>query len=411
MKQHVVLSGWGVTSAYAPDFPALINGLVEGRLVSTQPWFATKSEWQDLRLSCNPHYAADVKPFDSVFARLQPVIAQALAGANLSPEQLQGKRVRVYLVGHGERPNIADFLGYQDRNDQEELLFFPKIKRLHANSYQQDSLAQQLTQSYHLSWPPVSLYCASNSSLAAVHLAQSAIAANEADLVLVIGWLETLAQDIIFLGGQDMLGEDGSQPFSSHNSCILPTNGAVALIMESEQHASQRHYTPAVSLSSSVFCQSSGARGSSSFTADFRTIAQTLERALQDAELTAQDIACVFPHANGVIASDKAEGMALQKIWGKSGIPVVSYKGQVGYMVTCCGLLDLMLAADALQQRRLLAMTTRYPIDTSLQIHVHADSPPLVLEQQHILKSGIGLDGSAIAMVISASKETTHEHG
>ncbi|TVZ71924.1 hypothetical protein FHU10_4581 [Serratia fonticola] len=29
MSQNVVLSGWGVTSAYAPDFPALIKGLTE----------------------------------------------------------------------------------------------------------------------------------------------------------------------------------------------------------------------------------------------------------------------------------------------------------------------------------------------------------------------------------------------
>jgi 3-oxoacyl-(acyl-carrier-protein) synthase len=208
-----------------------------------------------------------------------------------------------------------------------------------------------------------------------------------------------------------MLGEGGGQPFSNHNSSILPTDGAVALVMESEQHARQRNVVPTVHLRSSVFCQSGGARGSSSFTADFRTIAQTLERALQEAELTASEIACVFPHANGVIASDKAEAMALQKVWGKSGIPVVSYKGQVGYMVTCCGLLDLMLVADALQQRRLLALTSRHPIDESLQIQVHADGPPLVLEQAHILKSGIGLDGSAIAMVISRCQEDSDAQG
>ncbi|MBL5902607.1 beta-ketoacyl synthase N-terminal-like domain-containing protein [Serratia fonticola] len=411
MIQNVVLSGWGVTSAYAPDFPALIKGLSENRLASTQPWFATESEWQDLRLSCNPHHVADPQPAGTTFTRLQPVINQALAGAGMTTDQLQGKRVRVYLVGHGERPDIADFMGYQERNDQEELRLFPKIKRLHAKSYAQDWLARQLTQNYQLSWPPVSLYCASNSSLAAVHLAQSAIAANEVDLVLVVGWFETLTQDIVFLGGQDMLGEEGAQPFSSHNSCILPTNGVVAMIVESEQHARQRNFTSPVNLRSSVFCQSSGARGSSSFTADFRTIAQTFERALLEAGLTAQDIACVFPHANGVIASDKAEAMALQKVWGKCGVPVVSYKGQVGYMESCCGLLDLMLAADALQQRRLLALTTRYPINDSLQIHVHADSPPLVMKRQHILKSGIGLDGSAIAMVISANSEDVDEHG
>ncbi|CAM4209393.1 beta-ketoacyl synthase N-terminal-like domain-containing protein [Serratia silvae] len=411
MSQNVVLSGWGVSSAYAPDFPALIDGLTKQRLVSTQPWFATKSEWQDLRLSCNPHYAAESQPSGTPFERLQSVIVQALGVAESDVAQLRGKRVRVYLVGHGERANIADFLGYQDRNDQEELLLFPQIKRLHASSYDQDRLARQLTQAYQLSWPPTSLYCASNSSLAAVHLAQATVAAGEADLVLVIGWVDTLMQDVIFLGGQGMLGEGKGQPFSNHDSSILPTNGAVALIMESEQHARQRNVVPTVRLRSSVFCQSGGARGSSSFTADFRTIAQTLERAVQEAGLTAPEIACVFPHANGVIASDKAEAMALQKIWGKSGIPVVSYKGQVGYMVTCCGLLDLMLIADALQQRRLLALTSRYPIDESLQIHVHADCPPLALEQAHILKSGIGLDGSAIAMVISRCQEDSDEHG
>ncbi|MFZ1874350.1 MAG: beta-ketoacyl synthase N-terminal-like domain-containing protein [Chania sp.] len=409
MIQNVVLSGWGVTSAYAPDFPALINGLAEGRLVGSQPWFATESEWQDLRLSCNPHYAPEVHPFGSALTRLQLVIAQALAGADLSQDQLQGKRVRVYLAGHGQRADIADFLGYQDRNDQEELLFFPKIKRLHANSFGQDQLVQQLTQTYKLSWPAISLYCASNSSLAAVHLAKSSIAAGEVDLVLVIGWLETQTQDVIFLGGQDMLGDGGSQPFSNHNSSILPTNGAVALILESGQHAQQRGFKSAATLRNSIFCQSSGARGSSSFTADFRTIAQTLERALLDVGLAPQDIACVFPHANGVIASDKAEAMALQKLWGKARVPVVSYKGQVGYMVTCCGILDLMLAADALQQRRLLASTSRSPIDESLQIDLHSDSPPLALEKRHIVKSGIGLDGSAIAMVLSANWEEADE--
>lgn len=409
MRQNVLLSGWGVACAYAPDFPALLNGLEEHRLISTQPWFTTQSEWQDLRLSCNPHYAAEPQPAASAFERLHAVIAQALGEAELDVAQLQGKRVRVYLVGHGERANISDFLGYQDRNDQEELLFYPRIKRLHAGSYHQDRLAQQLTQAYQLSWPPVSIYCASNSSLAAVHLAQSMLAAGEVDLVLIVGWVETLTQDIIFLGGQDMLGDGGAQPFSHQNSSILLADGAVALIMESEQHARQRNAAPAVSLQSSVFSQSGGARGSNSFTADFRTIAQTLEGALLAAGITAQDVACVFPHANGVIASDKAEAMALQKIWGKSGIPVVSYKGQVGYMVTCCGLLDVMLAADALQQRRLLAATCRHPIDESLQLHIHTDAPPLALEQKHILKSGIGLDGSAIAMVISACREDADE--
>lgn len=407
--EPVIVSGWAATSTFAPDFPALITAISEKRLITSSPWFATEEEWQDLRLSCNPHSSVDNSSLTPPFSRLQKVIEQAMQHANLTLTELSGKKVRVYIIGNGMRSDIADFIGYQDRNDREDLLFFPKIKNLHASNYAQDRLAHELVNRYQLSWPPISLYCASNSSLAALHLAQNTIADGDVDLVMIVGWIEVMFQDIMLMGGQGMLGNGASQPFSQNNNSVLPANGIVALIVESEKHARQREFTPSLVLSSSVCCQSSGSRGGNSFSADFRSVAQTLEKTMSEAGITPEDIACIFPHGNGIIASDKAEAMAILKIWGKCGVPVVSYKGQLGYALTCSGLLDLMIAADALQQRRLLAVTTRHPIDDGLQIHVHADSPPLPLEKDHILKSGMGLDGSAIAMVLSAYQDPDYQ--
>ena len=48
-------------------------------------------------MSCNPHHVADPLPAGTMLTRLQPVINQALAGAGMTTDQLQGKRVRVRI--------------------------------------------------------------------------------------------------------------------------------------------------------------------------------------------------------------------------------------------------------------------------------------------------------------------------
>lgn len=409
MKQPVIASGWGMNSAFAADFPALIAGLEGQRSISGKPWFATDGEWQNLRLNSNPCTVPDEPPIRSGVERIREVIDQALKMAQLNAADLAGKRVRVYIAGSGMRGNVGDFIGYLDRNDTEDLMFFPQIKNLHAREFGQDRLAHTLLEAYSLSWPPVSLYCASNSSLAALHLAQSTIAGGGADLALVIGWTQMLYQDIVFLGGLDMLGQKQPQPFSQYSDCVMPANGAVALIIESAQHAANRGFTPQIAISSSVCYQSGAARGNSTFSADFRSIAQTLERAILAAGIAPEDIACVMPHGNGIISSDKSESMALQKVMGKNAVPVVSYKGQFGYISTCSGVLDFMVACDALMKRRLLPMVTNYPVDESLELDLLVTNEPRPLAQRNILKSGLGIDGSVIAMVLSACEENIHE--
>ncbi|VEA73672.1 Erythronolide synthase, modules 1 and 2 [Serratia rubidaea] len=293
MKQRVIASGWGQCSPLAADVPTLIEAIAAGRCATSAPWFDNDDDWQNLRLGNNPHTARAARADAAPWQQLQPVIDEALTMAGLSASALQGPRVRVFLAGNGMRPNIADFAGYQDRNDAEDLLFFPAIKQLHADSYAQDALARRFVETYRLDWPPTSVYSASNSSLTALHLAQAGIAAGQTDVALVAGWLKIVLQDVVFMGGQDMLGNGQSQPFNNQDNSVLLADGAVALVIESEEHARRRGVTPAIAISSSVCRQSSGGRGGA-FTADFRTIAQTIDGALQAAGLTPQDIACAL---------------------------------------------------------------------------------------------------------------------
>ncbi len=412
-ERRVALVGWGVNCAYAKQVDELIGGLEEGRRSHGLPWFANETDCENLRLSVNPWYVPFpeqqenrfILSHKAIFDYICNVIDQALAMAGITAEALSGERVRIYIPGNGLRANHLDVAGYQDRNDPEDLQFFPRIKQLHANSYSQDKLMHQLGQHYGLAWPPIGIFCASNSSMAALHLAQAAIRSDEADIAIIAGWLDTTLQDVVFLGGQSLLGSGEAQPFSKNGNSVLPGNGAASLLIGSEAFVCSQGREPDIYLNSSVSYQSSGARGGNSFSADFRSIANTLETALEEAGIVPESVSCIFPHGNGIQSSDKAESMAIRKIWGDNAIPVVSYKGQISYLSTCSALVDLMIAADALRQQRLLAFLAPQDLDDSLNLALHANAPPLALQGKHIVKSSLGLEGSVFACVISYEEQ------
>jgi len=88
---------------------------------------------------------------------------------------------------------------------------------------------------------------------------------------------------------------------------------------------------------------------STTFTPDFRVIGRTIAKAMEDANgLGANDIACVFPHGNGIRSSDRSEALALQKVWGALDTPVVSYKAQIGYLMASSALVDMALMSGFL---------------------------------------------------------------
>ncbi|WP_028222181.1 beta-ketoacyl synthase N-terminal-like domain-containing protein [Paraburkholderia oxyphila] len=403
----VTIRGAGLECAYAGSPGELVRRLAAGESVATRPWFASEREAADLRLPGNPHHAAffvgeaaQLSVMERAQQVLERVIAQALQDASLDESALGGPDVRVYVAGHGMRPDIGDFAGYENRNDDEDLLYFPKLKGLSVASYAQDELAHRLAVRYRLAAPPVPIYTASCSAMSSLYLAWQAIRAGFARRALVVGWMQYTLQDIVFMGGQGVLGVGNSQPFSAQSGGMLPADGACALLLEAADDAPAAAPTSQIQIASCVAYQSSG-EARSAITADFRAIAATMERALEGAALKPEDIACVVPHANGTPASDKSEAMAILKIWGKKGVPVVTYKGQTGYMSVCSGLLDLFAIGDALVKQQVLPAQTRLPLDDTLQIDFHVNRAALPLAGGAILKSTLGLDGSIVACVLT----------
>ncbi len=406
IAKRAAVSGYGVQAQYADSAKALVAAIEQGKKVKGTPFLTAKADIEMFKMAGNPLYVPHPaqptaeRTFSIAFVQgmLENVIQQALMMAGCTEKNLQGEGVRVYISCTGMRADMADFFGYQDCNDKLDLRFNPQIQRLSAQSYGQDVLMSALSERYRLSCAPTLLYCASSSSMATLHLAQKAIAQGVINKALVIGWTNFTLQDLFFLGLQGLLSSSGKvQPFSSESAGMLLSNGAAAVLLESETSAWQRGQRPDIFLHHTVMHQSGGTRSG----LDFRGIAATMQNVLEQAELAPEAIGCVFPHGNGIYSGDKSEAMALLKLWGENGVPVVTYKGQIGYFSTCSSLLDIMIAADALRKKRVLAFNTHCPLDEKLTLRFHADQAPLPLHSPHILKTAIGLDGSVVAGVIS----------
>lgn len=408
-----IIAGYGIYTEYADNPEALIEGLMNGKQVSRQSYIKNihAHDLQLIRLTSNP----DFVPFpcqplkqvrtlsiDYIMGLLDRVIKQTLTRANMDKKYLQGKKVRVYITGNGLRTNLIDTLLYNYRNDDEDILLYPNIKENSSKNYIQDKLATRFVKDYQLSWSPVTVYSASCSSMAAIHMANHLIENGIADLCLLVGWTDVLLQDLLFLGSQNLLSSGQEQPFSLKEYGILPTNVATALLLENKQHAKQRGAKPRYWLHHSSSRQSSGGRGGASFSADFRFVANVMSEVLKKAALSPNDIGCIFPHGNGISASDKSEIQSIHKIWGDNYcVPIVSYKGQIGYMSTNSAIVDFIIATETLKQSKIIPFTTKQALSTTIPLNYATNCSPIEFQSPHIMKIALGMEGSVIACMLS----------
>ena len=73
--------------------------------------------------------------------------------------------------------------------------------------------------------------------------------------------------------------------------------------------------------------------------------------ALQDAGLTAGDIASINAHGTSTPLNDAAEAAAMAVVFGPSGVPVTSTKGVTGHALGAAGALELAAVLLSFEHR------------------------------------------------------------
>ena len=224
-----------------------------------------------------------------------------------------------------------------------------------------DSAAALLSQRYGIRGPAqgVSATCASG----AVGLGDGLrrIRHGYADAVLVVGYEDCLngvnlssnANMRALAAGYEDAPETASRPFDRARSGFVMSQGAAAILIESEEHALARGAEILAVLAG--FGSASDAHHPTAPHPEGRGAAQAVRECLADAGVEPEDVDHINAHGTGTPAGDAAELLALEAALGSHArrTPISATKSSTGHLLGAGGVVEAIISVMAVRQRLL----------------------------------------------------------
>jgi len=245
--------------------------------------------------------------------------------------------------------------------------------------------------------------CITNQSvggLMAVMEAAAAIVTSEADRAIAVGHDTPVEPETLFhyhrLG---LISADTVRPFDQARSGTVFGEGAAAVMLETMDDAKARGATILGEVLGSGCTGEAG--GIVELRADGDGLSRAIQNALQATGISPDDIGMVVAHGNGVPSSDASEARALRRMFGDRLPPVTAFKWSMGHLIAAAGMLDLVLALNALRDGLVPGIATLNSLDPEF-----VPFPASPLPQQP--RSGIalilcrGFGGMSVALLIRA---------
>ncbi|GEB22242.1 beta-ketoacyl-[acyl-carrier-protein] synthase family protein [Brevibacterium aurantiacum] len=224
-----------------------------------------------------------------------------------------------------------------------------------------DSAAALLSQRFDFRGPGqgVSATCASG----AIGLGEGMrrIRHGYADAVLVVG-MEDCLNPVNLASNANMralaAGFEGdpthaSRPFDKDRNGFVMSQGAAAILLESEESAAARGASVLAELAG--FGAASDAHHPTNPHPEGRGAASAVTQALADAGLGADDIDHINAHATGTPAGDAAELKAFESALGETAhsIPISATKSSTGHLLGASGVVEAIIAIRTMAEQRL----------------------------------------------------------
>lgn len=178
--------------------------------------------------------------------------------------------------------------------------------------------------------------------------AYHAIQQGLAERAVVVAYdMATEPQALFYYDKLGVVSERHLKPFDGEHDGTILAEGAAALVLESEASVRARSakcYAEMVGGASST-----EAVGLFSIEADGASLASLMTRLLETTSLSPADMGCVVAHGNGNPKSDISEAQAIVSVFGEQAVPVTAFKWAMGHTVCASGVLDAVLATQALK--------------------------------------------------------------
>jgi 3-oxoacyl-[acyl-carrier-protein] synthase-1 len=236
---------------------------------------------------------------------------------------------------------------------------------------------------------------ACSSSANAVLLGTRLIKNKELERVLVAGTDSLTKFTLNGFHALEILSPTGCRPFDRDRNGLTIGEGAAALILESEEVANPQK----------IICEVTGyANVNEAFHATASTIdgvgaILAMTSALESASLKASDISYINAHGTGTEINDLSEGIAIEKVFGKSIPPVSSTKAFTGHTLGAAGAVEAVFSAMAIMHQIVLPglnFTSAMP-ELSFHPHTKLESRNVL----HVMSNSFGFGGSNTTLIFS----------
>lgn len=246
--------------------------------------------------------------------------------------------------------------------------------------------------------PAITVATACSSGNTALTIALEMIRSGQAKIVLA-GGADALCRMTCF-GFQSLQVVDpaGARPFDQNRSGMSVAEGAGLLLLVSQRPENPVAQLSGGGLSCDAFHASSPhPEGNGAFDA--------MAKALDDAGITPEQIDYISLHGTGTQANDKAEAMAVNRLFNRNRPAASSIKGATGHPMAAAGAIEAVISALAVSKGIIPGNTGFSTPDPELNfIPVPG---PIQKPVHRVLSNTFGFGGNNAAIVISETENRT----
>jgi len=191
-----------------------------------------------------------------------------------------------------------------------------------------------------------------------------------------------------------------SRPFDKTRDGFLMGEGAGILILEELEHARAR--------GANILCEMTGygtsddAHHISAPAENGAGAAISMKLALENANLTVNDIEYINAHGTSTPLNDKSETAAIKTVFGEQAyqIPVSSTKSMTGHLLGASGAVEAVFCIQAIREGMIPATINYHTPDPACDLD-YVPNAPRKLSPRHVMSNSFGFGGHNATLVIS----------
>jgi len=266
--------------------------------------------------------------------------------------------------------------------------------------------ASQIATKYGVAGPNITISTACSSAAVAIGEAAKQIAFGRCELAIAGGsealltfgtikaWeaLRTLAQE----DPQDPA--TSCKPFSANRSGLVLGEGAATFVLETYEHAVQRGAT--------ILAEIAGYGSSNDFShmtqPSLQGQALSMQNALRDANLRADQIGYINAHGTGTQLNDVTETRAIKQVFGSSAIhtPVSSTKSMHGHLMGAAAAVELVASLVALHTNTLPPTMHLDAPDPECDLNYVANTAQEVTSLEYVMSNSFAFGGTSGVLIL-----------